>query len=138
MLFRSQVTAQVSAQVKKELLALFYPGGQAQGEVPEALLAWLSERYVRGADLQASLASLELGILRDVSLQLEQSRAQALSEAQALTEAQAQAQIQAQIHTITQTVTQSVQHSAAREGLSEEVCCRSPPSSGFLDRKSVV
>ncbi|XP_067088751.1 SUN domain-containing protein 1 isoform X2 [Osmerus mordax] len=112
----AQVTAQVSAQVKKELLALFYPGGQAQGEVPEALLAWLSERYVRGADLQASLASLELGILRDVALQLEQSRAQALSEAQALTEAQAQAQI----HTITQTVTQSVQHSAAGEGLSEE------------------
>ena len=113
------MTAQVSAQVKKELLALFYPGGQAQGEVPEALLAWLSERYVRGADLQASLASLELAILRNVTLQLEQSRAQALSEAQALTEAQAQAQI----HAITQTVTQSVQHSAAGEGLSEEVCC---------------
>ncbi|KAM3862851.1 LOW QUALITY PROTEIN: SUN domain-containing protein 1-like [Diretmus argenteus] len=107
----SQVSAQVSSQVCKELQALFFGSGQAgeeQGEMPEALLHWLSQRYVSTADLQASLASLELSILKNVALQLEQNRAQILVEAEA------------QVHTITQTVTQSVQHTASAEGLSEE------------------
>ncbi|KAM3863894.1 SUN domain-containing protein 1 [Diretmus argenteus] len=107
----SQVSAQVSSQVRKELQALFFGVGQAgeeQGEMPEALLHWLSQRYVSTADLQASLASLELSILKNVALQLEQNRAQILVEAEA------------QVHTITQTVTQSVQHTASAEGLSEE------------------
>lgn len=106
----------MSSQVRKELRALFFGSGQAgeeQGEVPEALLLWLSQRYVSGADLQASLATLELRILRNVSLQLEQNRAQTLAQTQTLAQAQAS--------TSTQTVTQSVQHTAAGEGLTEEV-----------------
>lgn len=39
---------------------------------PESLLQWLSQQYVSGADLQAALASLELSILQNISLQLEQ------------------------------------------------------------------
>lgn len=49
---------------------------------PESLLQWLSQRYVSEADLQASLASLELSILQNISLQLEQRRSEdAVSEA---------------------------------------------------------
>ena len=112
----AEVSSQVSSQVRKELQALFFGSGQAgeeQGELPEALVLWLSQRYVSGADLQASLASLELSILRNVSLQLEMSKAQTLAEAQ----------VRAQAHadTITQTVSASVQHTATVEGLSEEV-----------------
>ena len=106
------MSSQVSAQVRKELQALFFGSGQAgeeQGELPEALVLWLSQRYVSGADLQASLAALELSILRNVSLQLEMSREQTLAQAQAHAD------------TITQTVSQSVQHTATAEGLSEEV-----------------
>uniref|UniRef100_UPI003AACB371 SUN domain-containing protein 1-like n=1 Tax=Centroberyx gerrardi TaxID=166262 RepID=UPI003AACB371 len=73
------ISAQVSAQVREELRSLFYgnqltTGGEASGDpaaVPDSLLRWLSERYVSGADLHAALASLELGILRNVSRQLE-------------------------------------------------------------------
>lgn len=49
--------------------------GDAAG-LPESLLQWLSQQYVSGADLQASLASLELSILQNVSLQLEQRRSE--------------------------------------------------------------
>ncbi|KAM4598163.1 SUN domain-containing protein 1 isoform 2-T2 [Polymixia lowei] len=107
----AQVSSQVASQVRKELQALFFGSGQAgeeQGEVPEAFLLWLSQRYVSGPDLQASLASLELRILRNVSLQLDRSRAQTLVEAEA------------RAKTVTQTITQSVQHSATAEGLSEQ------------------
>ncbi|XP_061079769.1 SUN domain-containing protein 1 isoform X2 [Conger conger] len=62
----------VSAQVRRELQALFY-GGE-EGELPEPLLGWLSAQFARGSDLQASLVSLETSILRNVSLQLEQSK----------------------------------------------------------------
>ncbi|XP_068433997.1 SUN domain-containing protein 1 isoform X6 [Clinocottus analis] len=103
----AQVSAQVSSQVRKELQALFYGSGE-QGEVPESLILWLSERYVSTPDLQATLSSLELSILRNVSLQLELNRAQTLGEA----ESRAQ--------TIVKTVAGTVQHSAAAEGLTEE------------------
>lgn len=78
-----QVSAQVSTHVREELRALFYgnqlmtttTGSEGSGDptdLPDSLLQWLTERYVSGADLQASLASLELSILQNVSLQLEQ------------------------------------------------------------------
>ncbi|XP_059180179.1 SUN domain-containing protein 1-like isoform X2 [Centropristis striata] len=80
----AQVSAQVSAQVREEVRALLYgnqlmaAGGGASGEeaagLPESLLQWLSQQYVSGDDLQASLAALELSILQNVSLQLEQHR----------------------------------------------------------------
>nr|XP_046270299.1 SUN domain-containing protein 1 isoform X9 [Scatophagus argus] len=101
------ISAQVSSQVRKELQALFFGSG-GSGEVPESLIHWLSERYVSTPDLQALLASLEMNILRNVSLQLELNRAQTLGEA----ESQAKA--------IIQTVTGSVQQTAATEGLTEE------------------
>uniref|UniRef100_A0A4W5RF93 Sad1 and UNC84 domain containing 1b n=1 Tax=Hucho hucho TaxID=62062 RepID=A0A4W5RF93_9TELE len=92
----------VSAQVRRDLRALFYGSDdqthQGEPDIPEVLLQWLSSRYVSGADLQALLASLELSILRNVSLQLEQSRAEARAEA----------------------ITQSVHHTAMGGGLSEE------------------
>uniref|UniRef100_A0A674BM40 SUN domain-containing protein n=1 Tax=Salmo trutta TaxID=8032 RepID=A0A674BM40_SALTR len=69
-------------------------------ELPESLLQWLSERYVSGADLQASLASLELSILQNVSLQLEESRAR-------------------QEMLSTETVSQTVMHTVGA-GMSEE------------------
>lgn len=50
-------------------------GGGSSGDAasfPESLLQWLSQQYVSGADLQAALASLELSILQNVSLQVEQ------------------------------------------------------------------
>ncbi|XP_073350038.1 SUN domain-containing protein 1 isoform X2 [Pagrus major] len=105
------ISAQVSSQVRKELQALFFGGsgaGEEQGEVPESLVHWLSQRYVNTPDLQASLASLEMSILRNVSLQLELSRAQTLGEAES------------QAKTIVKTVTGTVQHTAVTEGLTEE------------------
>ncbi|KAJ8251512.1 hypothetical protein GJAV_G00222150 [Gymnothorax javanicus] len=90
------VSAQVSAQVRRELQALFY-GGE-QGEMPESLLQWLSTQFVRSSDLQASLLALETSILRNVSLHLEKS---------------------AQPPSI-QTITASVEHSAQHAGMSEE------------------
>lgn len=104
------MSEQVSAQVRRELWILFY-GSELAGdsepgekELPESLLQWLSERYVSGADLQASLASLELSILQNVTLQLEKSRAR-------------------QETLSTETVTQTVMHTvgAAGTGMSEEV-----------------
>uniref|UniRef100_H3DKT7 Sad1 and UNC84 domain containing 1b n=1 Tax=Tetraodon nigroviridis TaxID=99883 RepID=H3DKT7_TETNG len=99
--------AQVSAQVRKELQTLFFGSG-GTGELPESLLHWLSQRYVSSPDLQALLASLEMSILRNVSLQLEHSRVSTLGEA----ESQAKA--------IFHTVSGAVQHTAATEGLPEE------------------
>ncbi|XP_049926082.1 SUN domain-containing protein 1 isoform X4 [Epinephelus moara] len=105
------ISAQVSSQVRKELQTLFFGSGgpgQEQGEVPESLILWLSQRYVSTPDLQASLSSLELSILRNVSQQLELNRAQTVGEAEA------------QAKTIVQTVTGTVQHTAAAEGMTEE------------------
>ncbi|KAK2833473.1 hypothetical protein Q5P01_017362 [Channa striata] len=104
------ISTQVSSQVRKELQALFFgsTGAEAQGEVPESLIAWLSHRYVTTPDLQAALASLELSILKNVSTQLQ------LNQAQTLVEAESQAK------TIVKTVTGTVQHAAAGEGLTEE------------------
>lgn len=112
----AQVSSQVSSQVQKELQALFFGSG-GSGELPESLVHWLSERYVSTPDMQALLASLEMSILRNVSLQLELNRAQTLGEAES------------QARTIVQTVTGAVQHTAATEGLTEEVmnthfCCQ--------------
>ncbi|XP_024001092.1 SUN domain-containing protein 1 isoform X2 [Salvelinus sp. IW2-2015] len=109
------VSTQVSAQVRRELRALFYGSvdqtHQGEPDIPEGLLQWLSSRYVNGADLQALLTNLELSILRNVSLQLEESRAEARTEAEARA---------AVITTQTQAITQSVQHTAVGGGLSEE------------------
>ncbi|XP_048847059.1 SUN domain-containing protein 1 isoform X5 [Brienomyrus brachyistius] len=64
----------VSAQVRRELRALFYGGEQTgQGELPEPLLPWLSARFVSGSDLQGALTALELSILRNVTLQAQQT-----------------------------------------------------------------
>ena len=96
----------------KELQALFFGSGgsgEEQGEVPESLVYWLSQRYVSTSDLQASLAALELSILRNVSLQLELNRAQTLGEAES------------QAKDIVNMVTGTVQHAASAEGLTEEV-----------------
>ncbi|KAJ8346072.1 hypothetical protein SKAU_G00302650 [Synaphobranchus kaupii] len=86
----------VSAQVRRELQALFY-GGE-EGELPESLLQWLSARFVRGSDLQAGLVSLETSILRNISLQLEQSKQPPCAK----------------------TVTATVEHAAKDAGMSEE------------------
>ncbi|XP_072225888.1 SUN domain-containing protein 1 isoform X3 [Leuresthes tenuis] len=105
------ISVQVSTQLRKELQALFFGSGgseEQQGEVPESLIQWLSQRYVSTPDLQAALASLELSILKNISLQLELSRAQTLGEA----ESQAQS--------IAQTIAGTVQHTSAAEGLTEE------------------
>ncbi|XP_061740866.1 SUN domain-containing protein 1 isoform X2 [Nerophis ophidion] len=104
------ISAQVSSQVRKELQALFYgsgSSGEGQGEVPESLVLWLSQRYVSTPDLQAWLASLEQRIMRNVSMQLELNRAQTLVE----TESKA---------SLAHTVTDSVHIAAAAEGLTEE------------------
>ncbi|KAI1884455.1 hypothetical protein AGOR_G00226570 [Albula goreensis] len=93
---QDMVSAQVSAQVRQELRTLFY--GSEQGELPESLVQWLSAQFVRGADLQASLASLESSILRNVSLQLEQSKQPPCAKA----------------------VTETVVHTAGAAGMSEE------------------
>ncbi|XP_029620289.1 SUN domain-containing protein 1 isoform X6 [Salmo trutta] len=103
------VSEQVSAQVRMDLRALFDHSEQVgdsqpgEKELPESLLQWLSERYVSGADVHASLTSLELSILQNVTLQLEKSRAR-------------------QETLSTETVTQTVMHTvgAAGTGMSEE------------------
>ncbi|XP_021431515.2 SUN domain-containing protein 1 isoform X2 [Oncorhynchus mykiss] len=103
------VSEQVSAQVRTELRALFSRSEQVgdsqtgEKELPESLLQWLSERYVSGADVHASLTSLELSILQNVTLQLEKSRARQETHS-------------------TETVTQTVMHTvgAAGAGMSEE------------------
>ncbi|XP_076607795.1 SUN domain-containing protein 1 isoform X8 [Chaetodon auriga] len=108
---QESISAQVSSQVRKELQALFFGSGgtgEEEGAVPESLIHWLSQRYVSTPDLQASLASLEMSILRNVSLQMELHRAQTLGEAES------------QAKTLVQTVTGTVQHTAATEGLTEE------------------
>ncbi|KAM6963504.1 uncharacterized protein LKV04_019575 [Tautogolabrus adspersus] len=71
------VSAQVSSQVREEVRSLVYGNGLAlrggaSADLPESLLQWLSQQYVSGADLQGALASLELSILQNISLQLEQ------------------------------------------------------------------
>lgn len=102
----------MSSQLRKELQALFFGGselGEQQGQVPESLIHWLSQRYVSTSDLQAALASLELSILRNISLQLELSQVQTLGEAESRTK------------NIIQTVTGTVRHASAAEGLTEEV-----------------
>ncbi len=69
--------------MRKELQALFFGSGGPEAEqqaLPESLILWLSQRYVSTPDLQAALASLEMSILRNVSLQLELNRAQTLGE----------------------------------------------------------
>nr|XP_033466612.1 SUN domain-containing protein 1-like isoform X9 [Epinephelus lanceolatus] len=77
------ISEQVSAQVREEVRVLLYGnqlmaggGTSADAGLPESLLQWLSQQYVSGADLQASLASLELSILQNISLQLEQRRSE--------------------------------------------------------------
>ncbi|CAN9505252.1 unnamed protein product [Ophioblennius macclurei] len=105
------ITAQVTAQMRKELHDLFYGAGGSGGdqkEVPESMIVWLSQRYATTQDLQASLASLELSILRNISLQLEQDRAQTRGG------------VESQAKTLVHTVTGSVRHASAGEGLSEE------------------
>lgn len=106
--FVTQISAEVSSRVRKELQTLFFGSG-GTGELPESLLHWLSQRYVSTPDLQASLASLEMSILRNVSLQLEHSRTTTLGEAKS------------QAKTIFHAVSGAVQHTAAAEGLTEEV-----------------
>ncbi|XP_037610467.1 SUN domain-containing protein 1-like isoform X11 [Sebastes umbrosus] len=82
------ISAQVSAQVREEVRVLVYGnqlmvGGGAPGDataaaagLPESLLEWLSQQYISGANLQAALASLELSIMQNISLQLEKRRSE--------------------------------------------------------------
>ncbi|XP_067101573.1 SUN domain-containing protein 1 isoform X2 [Osmerus mordax] len=113
------VSAQVSDQVRQELRSLFYGSqkdppedshssepGSGETELPDSLLLWLSERYVSGADLQASLASLELRILQNVSVQLLQDHG---SQQGPCTQS------------LTQTVLQTVGAAGATEVTEEEV-----------------
>ncbi|KAK5616215.1 hypothetical protein CRENBAI_015689 [Crenichthys baileyi] len=104
------ISSQVSLQLRKELQALFFGSGASaeQGEIPESLIHWLSQRYVSTPDLQAALASIELSILKNISLQLEHSQAQTLDEAESRT------------RSIVQTVKGAVQHTSTPEGLSDE------------------
>lgn len=106
----------MSSQVRTELQALFFGSGgsaeQRQGDIPESLIHWLSQRYVSTPDLQAALASIELSIMKNISLQLENSRAQVLGEAESRT------------RSIVETVTGTVQYSSTAEGLSEQVMHR--------------
>ncbi|RVE69537.1 hypothetical protein OJAV_G00078660 [Oryzias javanicus] len=102
------ISAQVSSQVRRELQALFFGTEDQQGEVPESLISWLSQRYVSTPDLQAALASLELSILKNISLQLELSRTQTLTEAEF------------KAKNMVQTITGTVQHTSSSEGLTEE------------------
>lgn len=110
--------------MRKELQALFFgsAGSESeQGEVPESLIHWLSQRYVTTPDLKAALASLELSILKNVSLQLELNQAQTLGEAES------------HARSIVQTVTGTVQHTAAGEGMTEEVTSSSSSVSFCLN-----
>ncbi|XP_038163642.1 SUN domain-containing protein 1 isoform X2 [Cyprinodon tularosa] len=105
------ISGQVSLQLRKELQSLFFGRGSSaeqQGEIPESLIQWLSQRYVSTPDLQAALASIEHSILKNISLQLEQSQAQTLNQAETRT------------RSIVQTLTGTVQHTSTAEGLSEE------------------
>ncbi|XP_047214422.1 SUN domain-containing protein 1-like isoform X2 [Girardinichthys multiradiatus] len=104
------ISNQVSSQLRKELQALFFGSGASaeQGEIPQSLIHWLSQRYVSTPDLQAALASIELSILKNISLQLEHSQAQTLDEAESRT------------RSIVQTVKGAVQHTSSTEGLPEE------------------
>uniref|UniRef100_A0A3B3BUL9 Sad1 and UNC84 domain containing 1 n=2 Tax=Oryzias melastigma TaxID=30732 RepID=A0A3B3BUL9_ORYME len=102
------ISAQVSSQVRRELQVLFFGPEDQQSEVPESLISWLSQRYVSTPNLQAALASLELNILKNISQQLE------LSRAQTVTEAEFKAQ------NMVQTITGTVQHTSSSEGLTEE------------------
>ncbi|KAG9334122.1 hypothetical protein JZ751_009092 [Albula glossodonta] len=99
---QDMVSAQASEQVRRELRALFYGHAQMEegeaGELPEPLLPWLSAQFVRGADLQATLASLERGILGNLTLWLEQSREPPCTE----------------------TLTQTIAHTTQAAGMSEE------------------
>ncbi|XP_023257034.1 SUN domain-containing protein 1-like [Seriola lalandi dorsalis] len=76
------ISAQVSTQVREEVRALVYGnqltvgGGADANTLPQSLLQWLSQQYVSGADLREALASLELRILQNISLQLEQRRSE--------------------------------------------------------------
>ncbi|KAM9837891.1 SUN domain-containing protein 1-like [Aulostomus maculatus] len=73
------ISAQVSAQVHEEVRALIYgnqltvrgKASEGAATLPESLLRLLSQQYVSGADLQASLAALELSILQNISQQME-------------------------------------------------------------------
>ncbi|XP_068610885.1 LOW QUALITY PROTEIN: SUN domain-containing protein 1-like [Brachionichthys hirsutus] len=74
------IQQKVSEEVSSQVQTLIYGnrltvGGRPPGDV----LRWLSRRYVSRADLQASLVSLELGVLQNISLQLEQRRGQEAS-----------------------------------------------------------
>ncbi|XP_072230064.1 uncharacterized protein [Leuresthes tenuis] len=70
----------ISDQVREEVRALIYGnqltagGDAAAAAAPESLLQWLSLQFVSPADLQVALASLELSILQNISLQLERRR----------------------------------------------------------------
>ncbi|XP_054891131.1 SUN domain-containing protein 1 isoform X2 [Poeciliopsis prolifica] len=106
------ISSQVSSQLRKELKNLFFgsdeSADQQQGEIPESLIQWLSQRYVSTPDLQAALASIEMSILKNISLQLEHSRAQVLGEAES------------RASSLFETVRGTVQHTSTTEGLSEE------------------
>ncbi|XP_053707671.1 SUN domain-containing protein 1 isoform X1 [Synchiropus splendidus] len=103
------ISAQVSAQVRKELHALFFGSSESgQGELPESLVHWLSQHYMRTPDLHGLLASLEMSILRNVSQQLELNRAQTLIEAES------------RVKTVAQTVTGTVQSCPSTKGMNEE------------------
>ncbi|KAM4525552.1 uncharacterized protein PAE49_001464 [Odontesthes bonariensis] len=79
-----RVQQTISDQVREEVRALIYgnqltAGGDAAAAAaapaaPESLLQWLSQQFVSPADLQVALASLELSILQNISLQLERRR----------------------------------------------------------------
>ncbi|XP_043955971.1 SUN domain-containing protein 1 isoform X3 [Gambusia affinis] len=106
------ISGQVSSQLRKELKNLFFgsdeSADQQQSEIPESLIKWLSQRYVSTPDLQAALASIEMSILKNISLQLERSRAQVLGEAESRT------------RSVFETVRGTVRHTSTTEGLSEE------------------
>ncbi|XP_014910945.1 SUN domain-containing protein 1 isoform X2 [Poecilia latipinna] len=106
------ISGQVSSQLRKELKNLFFgsdeSADQQQGEIPESLIQWLSQRYVSTPDLQAALASIEMSILKNISLQLEHSRAQVLGEAES------------RARSVFETVRGTVRHTSTTEGLSEE------------------
>ncbi|XP_061732028.1 SUN domain-containing protein 2-like [Nerophis ophidion] len=65
-----QISAHVSAQVREEVRLALYGNDLRVDSAP-------SERLVRGADLQASLVSLERSILHNISRQLDQRRSEA-------------------------------------------------------------
>ncbi|XP_032442645.1 SUN domain-containing protein 1 isoform X2 [Xiphophorus hellerii] len=106
------ISGQVSSQLRKELKNLFFgsdeSADQQQGEIPESLIQWLSQRYVSTPNLQAALASIEMSILKNISLQLEHSRAQVLGEAES------------RARSVFETVRGTVRHTSTTEGLSEE------------------